>query len=241
MIPQFLILYFIIYFICTTGKIINNEEEFIENINKKSESFNIQNKITIEKKGKIDITSTNFLLIGDSINSEIHMINTDISFDEKCENIEIRNITVNGNLKFSNNKNIIFNNVNYNGYFISNNKLSDFRPSFNILNSNFTLPEKNHGYDFKNYNLNIENSKFYGNNIYNLYIIDFLGDGRKYHSFNIKNSFFSGNYHNSGIKSRYSNFTCQYSRFENLYNGKFSNGYDIILIIKQQFRKNLLF
>ncbi|ORX56630.1 hypothetical protein BCR36DRAFT_261791, partial [Piromyces finnis] len=206
------------------GKIINNEDEFIKNINNKEESLYIQDNIGINKTKNINITSQNFILIGNNVTTELHIKDIDFSFHEECESIEIQNITIIGNFRFLNNKNITFKNVNFIGKLTSYNNILDLKSTFYILNSNFSLPEEKSGYYFNNYNINIENSKFYGNNIYNLYLIEVLGNNKYFNTFNIKNTLFSGNYHNSGIISSYSNIACLNSRFENMFNGKLLNG-----------------
>lgn len=214
------------YFV--NGVNIYNKNEFLNNIDKNVASFTIQNEITFENQDKITVNSSKFILIGNSNNATINFYNNkevDILFSEKCETIEIKNIYINGNLKFYKNKEIIFDNVHYNGFFISSNPNSiNNKYSINITNSNFNLSNQwNNGFEITGYDLDINYSNFYGNNFNNMYFMKFDGDTSN--ALTINNSLFSGNYHNSGIEAYYGKITCINSTFENFYNGKELNGY----------------
>ncbi|ORX56628.1 hypothetical protein BCR36DRAFT_409820 [Piromyces finnis] len=219
----YLLSFFILFIVEINCIIINTSNGFIENINKKEKIFQIQEELFIDNINVIDIKSSSFSLSGKSIKSVLSFINS-ITFSENCENIEIKDITINGDLYFHNNKKIIFQNVIYNGVFISNNENLNKIPSIEIHNSELHLSNRSNGFEINNYHVNINNSNFYGNNKYNLYLLKSNGIKDHFTTININNSYFNGNYFNSGIQSSYTNITCFNTKFEKLFNTKILNG-----------------
>ncbi|OUM57305.1 hypothetical protein PIROE2DRAFT_17761 [Piromyces sp. E2] len=213
----FLSLY-ISFFIVINSTIIKNNEDFLKNINVQEE-LHIQDYILINDTNNININSSSISLIGDFHDSTLQFSNN-ISFLEKCEKIEIKNITIYGNLNFHNNKKIKFENVIFNGIFIINNDILESKSSLEILNSSFFLSNQKSGFEINHYNVNINNSNFYGNNIYNLYLLKFIGSEENINIIRINNSTISGNYFNSGIQTLSLSYTYNvfnYTKFINNY------------------------
>lgn len=224
-----LLCYILIFIINIKAASISSEDVFLTNIKKNEKKINIENEIKITKAETIEIKSSSISITGNSNNSILNFLDNSIEnllFAKECENIEIKDITIIGNFKFSNNKKIIFKNVTYNGYFISDNNI-DQNNIINISDSQFKLSKTHNGFEINNYNTYINNTKFYGNDIYNLYLMKIFSLEDNYNQLNIDNSLFSGNYHNSGIDIIYTNFTCSNTKFEKFYNGKELNGYII--------------
>eukprot|EP00833_Pecoramyces_ruminatium_P000722 jgi/Orpsp1_1/1174754/evm.model.c7180000051269.1 len=221
-----LLCYILIFIINIKAASISSEDVFLTNIKKNEKKINIENEIKITKAETIEIKSSSISITGNSNNSILNFLDNSIEnllFAKECENIEIKDITIIGNFKFSNNKKIIFKNVTYNGYFISDNNI-DQNNIINISDSQFKLSKTHNGFEINNYNTYINNTKFYGNDIYNLYLMKIFSLEDNYNQLNIDNSLFSGNYHNSGIDITYTNFTCSNTKFEKFYNGKELNG-----------------
>jgi len=205
---------------------INSREELIEYISKKEEVLNIQNEITIEDSSIININSKKISILGSSKNSVIKFVNnnlTNMIFQEDCNKIEIKNIKIEGNFKFINNKNIIFDNVLYNGYFISKNENPSINSTLQILDSEFKLSNQDNGYEIYNYNLDINNSQFYGNDHYNLYLMKYINQKDNFKYLTINGTLFSGNYYNTGFYGKYSEVTITHSKFEKFYSGRALN------------------
>lgn len=228
MLLKFRIIYFILYIytlkIYVESVNINNKEEFIESINKKDEILDIKDTIIIDNDDIINVTSKKILISGNSNNSVLNFTNnslTHLLFHEKCVTIEIKNLNIIGNLKFNSNKNIIFNNVIYNGYFLSKNtNLNEKNNTLQILNSEFRLSNRFNGYEIYNYNLDINLSKFYGNDQYNLNIMNYFNEKEIQRNLSINGTLFSGNFHNAGLYGIYSDVTITNTKFEKFYSGR---------------------
>ncbi|KAG4088671.1 hypothetical protein H8356DRAFT_1722918 [Neocallimastix lanati (nom. inval.)] len=226
---KFISLCFILLFIIinTNAVIVSNEDELLTKINSKEKVLNINNEITVTKNETMEVKSTSISIIGNSDSSVLRFSNNieeNIHFLKTCEVIEINDITIYGNLKFFENKKITLKNVMYNGFFISDNSNVDNQKTISILNSEFNLPHTHIGYQIYNYNLTIDNSKFYGNDVKNMYLMSVMSSKDLLNNLEIKNSLFSGNYRNSGIETSYTNITCEHTRFEKCFNGKELNG-----------------
>jgi len=215
--------FFISFFISIYSAIIKTNDDFLEYINKENE-LQFQNEIFIQNNDNINIESSSISFTGDIQTSILHLTNS-LSFLEKCEKIEIKNITIYGDFNFHNNKNIIFQNVIYNGVFIANNEKSNSKSSIQILNSLFHLSEQQNGFEIKNYNVHIDSTNFYGNNLYNLFLLKLNGKKDNINTIKIENTYFTGNYFNSGIQSTYTNITLSNTVFENCFNTKILKGY----------------
>jgi len=209
-------------FIISDCRIISNKYDFLNDIKDKKETFHIQNIFSVDDVNTIEIISSKFYLTGNSNDeSELNLLNSRLIFKNECHTIEIKNITITGILEFENNKNVIFDHVRYNGSFLSNNKDGDLNPSLQIANSEFRLSEQYQGIEILNNNVDINNSTFFGNHHYNLFLMKVSGQKNVMNStLNINDSLFSGNYHNGGIESSYTNITCTYTKFENFYSGR---------------------
>ncbi|OUM61164.1 hypothetical protein PIROE2DRAFT_12879, partial [Piromyces sp. E2] len=219
----FLIFVYLFSFIDALCNIINNKNEFISKINENAEIYNIQNEIVFDNHDIININSRKVSFIGNSNDSIIKFLNTssiNISFHENCDDIEIRNMNIIGNFKFNNNKSIKFVNVTYNGFFISNNKILTNNSTIQISSSKFQLSNEYNGYEIYNYNVDIKNSSFYGNNNYNLFLMKIENEENNFRNSNINYSFFTGNYCNSAVSISYSNIICTYTKFEKFFSGR---------------------
>jgi len=218
-----LIFYFNVFISRINGKNVNNKNDFINDIKNGEEILSIENNIILDDHLVFNITSKKFSITGSSNNSKLSFPNSNIIslfFLEDCEEINFSNISINGNLKFTNNKNIVFNNVKLNGYLISNND-DPFNKNLTIQikDSELHLLDHHNGYEIYNYNLDVLNSEVYGNNISNLHLMKIENEKNYLTNINIDNSYFNGNYNNGAISIKYANVTCNNSTFERFYSG----------------------
>ncbi|ORX57942.1 hypothetical protein BCR36DRAFT_277673 [Piromyces finnis] len=226
MIFLFKILYIISYFNIIISKIngknVYNKDEFIESLVNGEETLSIGNHIVLDNLDVLNINIKKISISGSANNSTLNFVNVDsinLSFLENCEDIKLKNIAINGNIKFNNNLNIDFYKVKLNGYFISNNNDTSIYKNLKISYSEFHLPNQSNGYEIYNYHMDIINSKWYGNTISNIHLIKIENAKTHPTNINIKNSNFDGNYYNGAISLQYASFTCSDSKFEQFYSG----------------------
>jgi len=229
-----IILYQLLYFLIFSSyftevysvNIVNSEDEFLESISGKVNEITIKGRINIKSTETLSFKSTDITISGDDKKvSIIHFLNTDkvnLLFPKECKFIKFYDISIIGNIHFTDNTNILFKNVYYNGYFISEHTYKDETSNIEINNSDFYLSEINQGYEIYNWNLVIKNSNFYGNNIYDTFLLKFKGEPQN--TLNIDSSYFNGNYHNSGLYCYYGLLNVSYSAFHNFFSGKQLNG-----------------
>jgi len=213
-----IIIYFYVFACRVSGLNINSSNDFLSGIENREENLFLQNDIKIDANDVIKIQSKKVIISGRTKSTIFQFTNNysvNLSFLENCEEIELKNLSITGNFKFNNNKNITFNNVIFNGYFISenNNDISE-NSRLQLLNSEFHLISQFNGYEIHNYHLTIENSQIYGNDMLNLSLISIINDENSIKNTIIDNSYFTGNYWNSAINIEYSDITCSNSVFE---------------------------
>ncbi|ORX59205.1 hypothetical protein BCR36DRAFT_276254 [Piromyces finnis] len=207
---------------------INNEKDFVENINnnkKEEQIFRIHNEIIINDKDILSPSIKNITIIGSTKEeSIINFKNNDsinILFSKYCQSIFLKDITFIGNLQFIDNQNITFNNVNYNGYYIAEHTYEDEdnNSEIKVYDSNFILPNIRQGYEIKNWNIDIFRSNFYGNNQHEMYMIKFKSTLEQSNILKIDQTFFDGNFHNSALHCDYGSIIIYSSAFQKCYNG----------------------
>jgi len=223
------LLCFIIFSSCIKGifsNVIHNEKEFLESINKNYKELRINTEINIQYNESLTFKSNNITISGETNKTSIlrfpSIDKIHLFFPKDCNYIKFSNITIYGNIHFVDNQGITFKNVIYNGYFISEHTFKDENSNIEIKGSEFKLPDINQGYEIRNWNLNINKSTFLGNSRYDMYLLTFEGDSENI--FNINDSEFNGNYHNSGFYCNYGKLTFSNSKFLNFFNGKKLNG-----------------
>jgi len=222
-----LILYQLLCFIIFSNRIkgifsniIHNEKD--ESINSNYEEILIDTEINIQYNETLTFKSNNIIISGETNETSIlrfpDIDKIHLSFPEDCDYIEFNNITIYGNFHFIDNQNITFRNVIYNGYFISERTYKDENSLIEINKSEFNLQDTNQGYEVRNWNLKINNSIFFGNNQYDMYLLTFNGDSES--TLKTNDSEFNGNYHNSGFYCIYGKMNFNNSKFLNFFNGK---------------------
>ncbi|OUM67676.1 hypothetical protein PIROE2DRAFT_4846 [Piromyces sp. E2] len=176
---------------------INSEIEF-ENILNKNENtvlLNIESKIVFKNNISVQSHINTLKLHGKSIDSSILQFENEsffLNFTKSVKEIEIKNLSIIGNLFFENNERVILDNISYSGTIGSN---------FNTNNEYVKISNmvyKPTSYSLYNCielggNLEISNSKFYGNSSCLYRLLNFFGNNKKY-SFDIKDSYFNGEY-----------------------------------------------
>ncbi|KAL6617356.1 7 transmembrane sweet-taste receptor of 3 GCPR-domain-containing protein [Neocallimastix sp. 'constans'] len=193
----FILIYLIVQLVESKEVYINNEQELIQNINSNkiliiNNSFNVSETIEVSS----DISSISFQGNNPNISS-INILNDAKFIFNNNNSIKFYNITLNGQILFNENKNVFIENVNFNGYI--NATLNDgnvFIKSSQMTSESTYNNTIDDAFIFRNGNIVIEDSKFYGNRrIKNL--INF--DGNNKYQIKIIDSFFDGNYESSHI------------------------------------------
>jgi len=193
----FILIYLIVQLVESKEVYINNEQELIQNINSNkiliiNNSFNVSETIEVSS----DISSISFQGNNPNISS-INILNDAKFIFNNNNSIKFYNITLNGQILFNENKNVFIENVNFNGYI--NATLNDgnvFIKSSQMTSESTYNNTIDDAFIFRNGNIIIEDSKFYGNRrIKNL--INF--DGNNKYQIKIIDSFFDGNYESSHI------------------------------------------
>eukprot|EP00833_Pecoramyces_ruminatium_P010722 jgi/Orpsp1_1/1184754/evm.model.c7180000090867.1 len=197
---------------------VTNEKEFFEQIDEEK-TLSFSKNVEISSYKTIVIKSDSELIFeGNSMNkSHLHFLHDDIiNLEFQCTKIIFQRLSITGNIKFSCNT-VIFDYAILNGYFISDYTMSNndnSTISVELYNSFFNLNNQQQGLEIHNSNLILQNSSFYGNNHYNLYLLKYLNEGSNLKNiFNADKCHFEGNYHNNGI-------LCTNSTV-NIYNSKF--------------------
>ncbi|OUM68428.1 hypothetical protein PIROE2DRAFT_3876 [Piromyces sp. E2] len=118
-------------------------------------------------------------------------------FSENVQEIELKNITIIGNLFFDNNIKVNLDSISISGYIDSNfEKQNEKIKMYNVL-YNGTLSSNNNKCINLGGNIEIEKSKFYGNWLCKERLLKFNGLNK--YNISIKNSYFSGEYQCSGL------------------------------------------
>jgi len=213
--------------------VVKNESELKNILTNDNQEINItiESELLLNNELNIDGNFKKLTINGHAQNSSsINLSNNSqtIYFSRDIEEIELQNITIKGNIYFDNIKKVSIDNVTLFGSIDSNfkNIQNDY---IKIKNFNYKAAE----YSVKNCinlsgNVDIENSKFWGNSYCKNQILKHKGDSK--YSFSVKNSYFSGEYQCSLIDIEYeaqSNIID--SLFEKGYCGSdISNGYTYI-------------
>ncbi|KAL6612841.1 7 transmembrane sweet-taste receptor of 3 GCPR-domain-containing protein [Neocallimastix sp. 'constans'] len=198
-----LINFFILLKVINAIRVIN-EKDFI---NALTENYN---EALINITTEIDIKSN--IIIRNSYDSSILNIFQSLSFESTIDEIEIKNITINGNLNFINNKRVALEFLIINGNI--NSDFSDGSNEYVKLKNILYHPYKQLSYNCINLsgNVFIENSEFHGNSICRNRIIHY--DGLKIYNLNIKYTKFSGEYQNSCLSIYNTYAEINFSNFE---------------------------
>jgi len=188
------------FFIIALIKIINaidveKEDDIKSNLSKSNEevTLNIISEINITKEINMNSSIRKIYISGNSLDSAKLNLKYPIYFGANIEEIEIKNITINGVLFFNkNNEKITLNNVNLNGYINSD---FDSNNSNNIEITKLTYkPTEESVENCINLsgNIIIKESTFYGNSSCQNRLLHF--NGFEKYTFDLKNSNFNGEY-----------------------------------------------
>jgi len=189
-------IYFIIGLIEVLNAIIVQSGNDIINCFSKSNGeviLSIDSKIDVTKEIVINDSIKKLSIVGNSVDSARLFLRYPFHFNTNLEEIEIKNISINGNLFFKkNNKKIIFNSVNLNG-----NIDSDFDEDSNNYIEITELTYKPTNESFENCinlsgNIKINKSHFYGNSSCHNRLLHY--NGFEKYQFELKESFFNGEY-----------------------------------------------
>eukprot|EP00833_Pecoramyces_ruminatium_P014081 jgi/Orpsp1_1/1188113/evm.model.d7180000062534.1 len=192
-----ILIFLIINLILTKAIIINNENELINVISENREDIIININSTIEINTNFTINSSykKISIIGDSNNNSIFNFRNKhqyIYFNENLKFVEIKNISIYGNIYFNNNENILLSSV----------RLSGSIDSYFDINNNNIVKLDNFFYEASQFsnlncikfggNVEINNSNFRGSSSCKESLFNY--DGLNKFKFSIKNSYFSGEY-----------------------------------------------
>lgn len=178
---------------------IKSEDDFIDLIEKNKQSeleINISSIINIQNSFNITKSLKKLSIIGKS--KETSAINfldltNRLYFGKNVNEIELTNISFNGNIYFDNNNKVTMNFVYIYGSINSNYDINN--GYINIYNSTYdSSPIPDNECITLSGNIDIDNSKFFGSKC-NLYTINFNGLDK--YSFSLKNSYISGEYRSS--------------------------------------------
>ncbi|OUM64962.1 hypothetical protein PIROE2DRAFT_8105 [Piromyces sp. E2] len=227
---NYIFIIIIISFILTVKTVtvtIKNEKDFIEQLSKSSNkevTLTIDGGITVTKEITLPSIMNKLFLIGKTSSTSKVAFKYPFNFGDNLEEIELKNIEVNGTLHFHNNKKITLDNIILNGNIDTdmNNSINDYI-KFNKLiyrpteNTTFSHCINIIG------NVEITDSNFTGGSSCQNRIINFNGLNKYY--INIKNSNFTGEYQCSCLSITQSKKAyIQYSNFENGFSGKGMDG-----------------
>jgi len=221
-------IYFIIGFIEVINAALKNENEIINTLSNSNDSevtLNIDSEIYITKEIKINHSIKKLSLTGNSLSSAILNLKYPLYFDSTIQDIEIKNININGNIFFNkNNKRIIINTVNLNGFIDS-----DFdKNSHNTIEITKLNYQPSKGESVENCinfsgNINISQSNFYGS--YSCRNRLFYYNGFEKYTLEVKESSFNGEYECPSLSiENASNANIKTSHFEKCYSPRNIDG-----------------
>lgn len=189
---------YLLFFILTNvySNIINNEDQFLNVINENDEEIIINIESEINISNNINIINSFKKVSINGISSNISIIHfSDLShqlyFSNNVEEIEIKNITVFGNININNNKKISIESTTLIGTILSNfTNTNEYVKFENFIYSSNSISN----YQCVNIggNVEINNSKFISNISCQKYLLNY--DGLNKYIITVKNSYFSGEY-----------------------------------------------
>jgi len=188
-----IIIYIILH---VNSSVINNEAEFENLINKDGKEIliNLESTIIFNNNVIINNNIETLRIYGKSIDLSILKFN-DVShflnITKTVKEIELKNLSIIGNVFFENNERITIENVSYSGTINSN---------FNENNEYFKISNMQYqptSYSLYNClelggNLEISSSKFYGNSSCLYRLLKFYGNNK--YKFKLNDSYFNGEY-----------------------------------------------
>ncbi|OUM60027.1 hypothetical protein PIROE2DRAFT_14321 [Piromyces sp. E2] len=158
-------------------------------------NLNINSIIDINNDCKIDNTFDKLSIVGNNKESSILKFTNNentLYFTEKVKEIELRNLSIVGNLYFDNNVNIVLESVSISGNIDSNfDKKNENVKLINVIYEASSF-QKNNCINLGG-NIEIKNSKFYGSSLCQERLFNFNGLNK--YNFKAENSYFSGEYH----------------------------------------------
>jgi len=231
-------LYYIFFIICLFEVInaaIKSENEVINALKgyNSEVTLNFNSQININKNITINNSIRKLSIIGSSLTSSSLYLNYPFNFNSNLEEIEIKNININGDLYFRNNKRIVFNTVNLNGYIHS--EFDEYTNEYFTIKKLAYIPA---GKFVKNCislsgNVNIDNSSFQGSSACQDRLLHY--NGFSSYTFDLKESSFNGDKKCPFLHIEYaSKANIEYTLFEKGYSsGDIDGGYIYIYIFKK--------
>ncbi|OUM67786.1 hypothetical protein PIROE2DRAFT_4742 [Piromyces sp. E2] len=220
-----LLLYSIVY---VNGTLVKNKDEFLDLVSRDKDTLEIliDSDITLDDNCNITHTINKLSITGSSEDKSILRFSNPLHqlfFGNGIKEIEIQNISIIGNLFFSNNHQIIINFVSLYGKLdtdFNNNDYNNLKISNLTYNPNTFTTTK---YCINlNGNTEIIHSKFQGNSQCTDRIIRFNGSNK--YKLNIDNVYLNGNFITSGLFIENGlNVNVNNSIFENIYSRKNEN------------------
>jgi len=223
--------YYIYFIICLieilNAVVVENGNDIINYFSKSKENIflNINSEIDITEEIKINVSIKKISFVGNSLVSAKLNLKYPLRFDSNIEEIEIKDINIDGKLFFKKKKikKVIFNSVNLNGYIDfdfdnnSNNVIEltylTYKPTGELVENCINLSG----------NLKINKSNFYGNSSCRNRLLHFNGYDK--YSLDLKESKFYGKYECPFLSIEYtSNANIETSYFEKGYSSKNIDG-----------------
>jgi len=190
--------YYIFFIICIIEIInasIKKEEDIINALSNHTTTkvtLNIDSEIDVTEEIKINSSITTLYITGNSPDSSKLNLKYPLYFDSSIKELEIKNISIDGNLFFKNNEKIILDSVHLNGY-IDSEFDENSKNSIEITKLDYKSKE-----EFVEYcinlsgNIKIKNSNFIGNSSCRNRLLHYRGF--KKYSLDLKESNFNGEY-----------------------------------------------
>jgi len=223
-----------IYYICfilsflriLNAIIVESENDIINELLKSSGivTLSINTKIDIIKEIKINNSIQKLYIIGNSLNSAKLNLKYPFYFESSIEEIEIKNININGTLFFmKKNKIITLDTINLNGYIDSD---FDNNSSNSIEITNLIYKPNGESVEYcinLSGNININKSYFYGDNSCQNRLLRYNGFNK--YILNLRESYFNGNYKCPFLSIKDTlNANIETSYFEKGYGSKYVDG-----------------
>lgn len=192
---KFILLILIFYLISIIDAIIiNNENDLLDELSKNENEvvINITSELTIFSNITINSSINRISIIGETLLLSKLNLYHQFVFDENVKEIEIRNLSIEGDLNFNNNEKVTIDSVNLYGNVNSNFDSDSNNDYINISNVNYypSIQANNNCINLSG-NVNIFNSSFYGNSSCENRLIEYNGMNK--YKFMINNSYFNGN------------------------------------------------
>ncbi|OUM60346.1 hypothetical protein PIROE2DRAFT_21099 [Piromyces sp. E2] len=231
---NYLFIIFLFFIVTLKAITIQNENDFIEKLTKSISdttiNLTIDTNIVVSKNFTLS-TKIKKVSLNGKLSTSILTLDYPLYFDNHVEEVELKNITINGSLLFHNNKKITLDTIILNGNINTdmNDSINEYI-KFNKLSYQPIENKKNHHCINIQGNLEITNSEFYGSSSCQERVLNYDGMGN--YEITIKNSSISGEYQCSCLTiSSSKKADIQYTYFEKGFSGDGKEGGSAIRMI----------